>query len=500
MEDYPETGYTYPEPNVEALRERVNDPDNPGNVIDVSPRLKAGERHSKFALTDVGNCERLVEDHARDLVHVGGGKRSSNAGWFVWDGRRFRRDDTDEIMRRAKRTIKILLHEGVELGGEEGARVIKWGRQSQQRTRLEALIALAGSEPEVAHRADELDSDPMLLNLANGTIDLRTGRLRDHDPADLITKLAPVAHDPNATCPTWERCVEQWFVDPDAISYVQRAVGYTLTGDVGEQCMFVPDGRGANGKTTFIETIGDLLGDYGGSVEAVTLTAAASNRSIRSDIARLAGQRLVIASETEKTDRLATALIKQLTGNKRHVARFLYQNEFEFTRRFKIWLDVNHLPQVDDNSHAFWRRLRVVPFPNRFPIDKTLEPRLRAESAGILNWALRGCAAWQEHGLGDPPETIAHATADYRGREEDPLERWIRERIELAPGAFTTNADLHADWITWAENHAIEADESTTELGDGVMVVYGCHGNVRRGKTNNGRGFHGVRLVENTAP
>lgn len=279
-------------------------------------------------------------------------------------------------------------------------RVVKarrdFARRSQSRARLEAAVALAEREPGVPVRPADLDVDPWLLCARNGTVDLTTGALRPHRRGDLITRLAPADYDQNALCPLWERTLVRVLSDPEVRAFVQRSLGYALTGSVREQCVFLWHGGGRNGKATVLEALRHALGDYAAETPAETITAR-NGGGVPSDVARLAGARFVTARETEEGQRLAESLVKQLSGWDTVTARFLFHEWFEFTPVLKLFLATNHLPQVRGTDEGLWRRIHLVPWDQTLSpgeVDKDLPEKLRAESAGILAWAVRGCLEW----------------------------------------------------------------------------------------------------------
>jgi putative DNA primase/helicase len=286
----------------------------------------------------------------------------------------------------------------------------------------------ARSEPGIPVLPGVLDADPFLLNVLNGTLDLRTGQLRPHRREDLITKLAPVRYDEAATCPTWQRSLSRWMHgNEDLIGYLRRVTGYWLTGDVSEQVLWFFHGAGANGKSTFLGTVLAMLGDYG--MQAVSdLLMTKHNETHPTERADLFGRRFVATIETEEGKRMAEALLKQLTGGDKVRARKMRQDFFEFDPRHKIVLAANHKPQVRGTDHAVWRRIKLVPFTVTIPDeekDKQLPEKLKGELPGVLAWAVAGCLEWQRHGLGEPDE-VRQATAAYQA-EQDAVAQFVAE-------------------------------------------------------------------------
>lgn len=445
--------------------------------------LMREKRRAKLPLTDYGNAERLVIEHGHELRHATG------IGWLVWDGRRWQRDPRGkDVTRRMKATVRTLRAEAADLEqGDASKRLFAHADKSEQSARLAAAIGLAESEIEVDAEPADFDADPLLLNVKNGTIDLRTGKLRGHNPGDLITRLAPVEFDADADCPMWLRFLTDVFdEDAELIAYAQRAVGYSLTGETGEQCLFMPYGLGANGKSTFIETVAALLGDYTEHADAASFTTGRAG-SVRTDLAKLAGARFVPAVEIEADARMAEVLVKQLTGGDEIVARKLYQDEFTFRPAFKLWLAVNHLPEVRGDEHAIWRRIRVLPFDVTITRpDQTMPAKLRAELPGILNWALAGCLEWRENGLGQSGR-IDDATARYRA-DSDPLRHFLDACCVVEAGARVDSADLWTAYSEWAERKGIVA---VTRKSFGVTLA--SHG-FEAGRTKQGRFWTGIAL------
>lgn len=357
-------------------------------------------------------------------------------------------------------------------------------------------MELAKSEPGVPVSADQLDAAPWVLNVLNGTLDLRTGQLRPHAREDLLTKLAPVAYDPGALCPTWEAFLSRILAgDVELIRFVQKVIGYSLTGSTQEQCLFILYGAGANGKSTLIQSISALLGDYARQTPTETLLVQRGD-GVRNDLARLQGARFVSAVEVEGGRRLAEALVKQLTGGDTITARFLYGEHFEFQPMFKLWLAVNHRPVVQGTDHAIWRRIRLLPFTVTIPPaeqDKRLAEKLQAELAGILRWAVEGCQAWQREGL-EPPAAVQRATGDYRA-EMDVIAAFIRDCCVLGDKQEVSTSALYAEYVGWCTQVG-ESPVSQKALA-ATLKERGC----TPGRRGGGRLWVGIALLgEETTP
>ena len=374
-------------------------------------------------LTDLGNARRLVHQYGQELRYC------NQRGWFIWDDRRWEPDDTGAVERFAKAAVRGIYNEAGACDDKDlRERIASHAYKSESDSRIKSMITLAKTEPEVVVRLDELDRDPWLLNLNNGTLDLSTGELKPHSRKNLITKLIPIDYYPDAVCPTWLGFLER-ITDgnTELIRFLQKAIGYSLTAITREQCFFILYGNGANGKSTFLNMLSALLGDYGRQTRTETLLVKRGDQ-IPNDIARLAGSRFVCAVETENGRRLAEGLIKQMTGCDRMTARFLHREFFEFEPTFKLWLAVNHKPKVRGSDHAVWRRIRLIPFTVTIPEaerDSDLSAKLRVELPGILAWSVKGCELWQSNGL-KPPKTVAAATEDYR-KEADVIAAFLDE-------------------------------------------------------------------------
>jgi putative DNA primase/helicase len=401
----------------------------------------------RFHLTDTGNGQRFALQHGQWARYC-----FERKSWLLWDGQRWAWDPGDGAMRLAKATARSIYEEAAgEASDERRGKIAAWAVRSESEKALRAMLALAQSEPGIPIRVDALDADGWLLNVDNGTLELKTSTLRPHRREDLITKLVPVAYDPEAGCPRWHAMLDRIFDGRRAvIDFMQRGLGYALTGETIEQVIFLLWGAGANGKTTFLTTAETLLGDYALSTRPETLMARKGD-GIPNDVARLKGARLVIAVEADAGQRLAEGLVKAMTGQDTLSARFLHQEFFEFTPTFKIMIGTNYRPAIRDTSHAMWRRVRLVPFTVTIPDgeqDRHLVETLRGEWAGILAWAVQGCLEWQRAGLGCPEEVRA-ATEEYR-TEMDILGAFLTEKCVRDPAAQIGARDLYQSYEAWA--------------------------------------------------
>jgi putative DNA primase/helicase len=341
------------------------------------------------------------------------------------------------------------------------ARMRKALRKYQQRGGLAAFLQLAAERPPIRMDIRAYDTDPWLLTCANGTLDLRTGTLRAPAAEDLITRAIPVPYDTAVACPRFQQFLREIFPEQtdQVVPFIQRFLGLALTGVVREHRLLLFWGCGSNGKSTLVDVVLGLLGDYSRVTPTTTLLAESQNR-IPNDIARLRGARFVVAQEPEATARLAESLIKSLTGGDRLLGRFLFNEYFEFAPTFKLVLVTNHKPAVRGQDHALWRRIVLLPFtqifhdperphpPDALLQDRSLADTLRQEFPGILAWAVRGCLDWQASGL-SAPELVLEATAAYR-QEQDRLGEFLEDCIERDLEGWESAKALHIRYVTWA--------------------------------------------------
>jgi putative DNA primase/helicase len=401
---------------------------------------------SGFNLTDLGNAERFAAHHGEDVRYCyPWGK------WLVWTGARWKRDDSGRVHRLAKDTVRGIYREAGDTE-DEGSRkeLARHATRSESEPKIRAMLELAKSELPIS--PDELDADPWLLNAENGTVDLRTGELRDHRREDLITKLAPTAYDPTAAAPAWGRFLERVLPGEDLQAFVQRASGYSATGDTSEQVMLINHGTGNNGKSTFQEAIVSALGEY--SMRAPTeMLMAKRSSGVPNDVARLKGARFVTASETEEGRRLAESLVKDLTGQDTISARFMRAEFFDFRPTHKLWLSTNHKPEIRGTDNAIWRRIRLIPWEVIVPPaerDRKLPERFRGELPGILAWIVRGCLEWHRIGL-RAPEEVRRATIEYRA-EMDVLAGFLEECCVVDERERSYSRELYTAYKRWSED------------------------------------------------
>lgn len=357
--------------------------------------------------------------------------------------------------------------------------------RSSTAPKIRAMIDMAKSEPGMTVRLSELDADPMLLGVANGVLDLRKRQLLAPAPGMRVTKRCPVAFDPAATAPNFEAFIQRITRGKPALAaFLQRLAGYTLTGEVNEQCFAFLYGLGRNGKTTFAELLYWLLGDYAVILPTATLTLAKRDPGAASpDLMLLKGRRLALASELEENGRFAEAVIKTMTGGDTLQARNPYGLFASWTPTHKLMVVGNHRPVISGGDHGIWRRVKLIPFEETITdseCDPHLADKLRDEGAGVLNWALAGLRDWQRQGL-NPPSEVKAAGAAYQ-TAMDTLGQWMDEHVDTAPGMTTPTSDLYRAYVTWARqsgfNHPMSRPAFGRRLAErGIPLVKASSGN-----------------------
>ena len=444
-------------------------------------RFTLREGRGAYLCNDAGNAERLADRHGANLRYC-----YPWGSWLVYDGTRWHVDDRGAVVRLAKDTARSIFEEAKEAPDDETAkRLGKWASSSLSESKLRSMISLAQSEPGIPALPEEMDASPDLLNVLNGTIDLRSGELREHRREDLLTKLARVEYDPEARAPVWSAFLERVLPAEDLRSFVRRAAGYSATGDTSEQCLFINHGVGANGKSTFHEAVAAALGDY--AMRAPTdMLLTKRGGAVPNDVARLKGARFVTASETEDGRRLAESLVKDLTGQDTITARFMRAEFFDFRPTHKLHLSTNHKPEIRGTDTAIWRRIRLVPWTVTIPPteqDKKLSEKLRNELPGILAWIVMGCVEWRRGGL-QAPEEVRKATSAYRA-EMDVLASFIEDCCLLRAGASALATPLYVAYKEWCEANGEHIEKQRrfgmrlTERGlrrEKVGGVYKWHG------------------------
>lgn len=422
----------------------------------------------EFHQTDLGNAQAFVAAHGKNIHYCRGLNKDQ---FLIWADNRWIVDERGQVQRWACETVRGGYAYMAELEHSSRNEMFKHLKRSEKADRLNAMINLARHvDKDVPVISTDLDADPWLFNVGNGTIDLRTGELQPHNRKDLITKLAGVDYDATAECRRWMQFLAEVFEnDFELITYIQRMVGYCLTGSVREQMLFILIGKGANGKSVMLETLRKLIGDYGSDTAVTTFTERATDASTVG-LASLYGARMVSAAEGSGEQVWDEALLKKLTGGDPITARHLYCPFITYLPQFKLLVSSNESPRLRGQGYAIKRRVRLIPFNVRFhdpqedllPLrDPNLLSKLEDELPGILNWALSGCLDWQKHGLGMPQ--AVKLNTDKLFSDQDPLLEWLDNRCEMMPGAETTTGELWKDYKDWCANQGRETSFRTSQ-------------------------------------
>lgn len=439
----------------------------------------AEDARAAFDATDVGLAIRL-RDHMN-----GGIKWAVGLGFMVWNGRFWEPGDA---------RVRQALH-------HMGAALLASGKDYERKLALRALTSRSitdimeelPSVPGVRADADAFDRSPDRLSVANGTLNLKTGVLGPHDPEDLITQCLDVEYDPDAECTRWLSFLDEVFPNhPDMPAYIRRLVGYGLTGYTSEQVFVFHHGGGKNGKSVYLDTLLSVFRGVARSTEFTTFEQRTGIGQASPEVAGLRGYRMVMASETEKYNRLAESLVKQLTGGDAITARFLHQNPFTFTPRFLLQVAGNYKPAIVSQDYGIWRRVKLIPWEATFngsQQDSHLPAKLRAEAKGILAWAVRGAQEWAAGGLGEPT-TVVEATQDYR-ESEDRLAEFIETALVVEPGATITPTELRTTYQQWAQDSGLTSKE--TLAGWSISVEMESRGYPKK-RTASRRFHEGIRL------
>lgn len=452
----------------------------PASIVSIHNIGKA----ESFNLTDLGNAGRLVADHGDDLRYC-----YPWGVWLIWDDRRWAVDETGEIHRRAKRTVAGIYREASEAEEKRREELAKHAMRSEAENRIQAMISLAKSEVPVMPQ--DLDASPWLLNTTNGTVNLKTGELQDHRREDLITKIAPVEYDPQASAPTWASTLERVLPSTAVRAFFKKLCGYAISGDVSEHVLPVLYGTGANGKSTILNALLEAAGEYG--MQAAPDLLIAKRGGHPTEVADLFGMRLVASIEVEDGRRLAEALVKSLTGGDKVRARRMRENFWEFDPTHTAFLCTNHKPEVRGTDNAIWRRIRLIPFTETIPPaeqDKKLPTRLRNELPGILAWAVEGCLEWQQEGLTAPDE-VRRATGAYRS-EMDVIGAFLRDECEIGRGYKATLKAVYERYEEWCEEGGERAE---TKRKFNARLTERGQLDDRRSGPGGLREWHGLKLL-----
>lgn len=409
-----------------------------------------------YSFDDTGNADRMYDLFSNELKYCYADKH-----WYYYDGRKWCEDNTGTYGRLADKAVEAMKEESKLYESDEDDEMAKQFAKHMKASRSnkakKAMLA------ELMHRVPitpaQMDKHTFAFNTPAGVLDLKTGHLWEHRPDQYITKMAKVDYTDKADCPLWLSFLSEIFgSDKDLIRYVQKAVGYSMTGSIDEQGIFFLFGTGRNGKSTFLNIVRSIMGSYAANIQPETIMVKPASGSANSDIARLKGARFVTSAEPNEGMRLNEGLIKQLTGDDPVTARKLYGDEFEFKPEFKLWIATNHKPIIRGTDTGIWRRIHLIPFTVQIPddkVDRQLSYKLRSELPGIMKWAVNGCILWRTEGL-HMPRAVLDAVKEYRG-EMDVVGSFIESCCrEVEQGEIEASL-LYAEYARWArENNEYE--------------------------------------------
>jgi putative DNA primase/helicase len=392
-----------------------------------------------------------VKRHGANLIYC-----HEIGSWYFWDGKHWVRDTVGKALKLAKETIRdLIIRVKSDPQAENSEKRLKFLVRAETSAKFESILKLA--KPDLAINTQLFDNDLCLLNVQNGTIDLRTGELLEHNKENYQTKIAGTHYDPQAKCDLFESFLNTIFNgDSKLIAFLKRVLGYSLTGLNSEQCWFLLYGTGANGKSTLVNIIRYIMGDYSSYTPADTFQLSFGDR-IRNDLARLRGSRFISASEPDKTKKLDTELLKSFTGGESVTSRYLHKEFFEYNPTGKLFISANHYPSVNANDHGFWRRVKMIPFNVTIPLEdrkKDFELKFRTESAGILRWMVEGCVERFKTGL-ELPESVIEATSGYKD-DMDVLSDFLAAPcVEIDSEKNVKKIDLFSYYSNWLNDKGI---------------------------------------------
>ena len=426
----------------------------------------------QYTYDDTGNAERLKDLFGENIRYS-----YTNKCWMFFNGKKWVDDNVGAIKKIADKVAEIMKNETItvdeDMEDKEKQAIKKAFERNVKSVRSNKgkTAMIKECEHLVSITLESIDNNKSLLNIDNGIIDLVTGELCSHDKSKLMTKISNVEYTDTQDCPLWENFLSDIFDgDKELIKYIQKAIGYSLTGSTVEQCAFFMYGTGRNGKSTFLDVVTEIMGDYAVNIQPETIMVKpGGSGNASSDIARLKGARLATCAEPNEGVRLNEGLIKQLTGGDKVTARRLYGHEFEFVPEFKLWMSTNHKPIIRGTDIGIWRRIHLIPFIVSIPeekVNKNLPLQLKQEYPAILKWAVDGALMWRREGL-KIPEAICDATKGYKS-EMDVISAWIDECCVLEANSYEKASDLFASYLRWAgENN--EYKMSSTKFGREIV-------------------------------
>ena len=403
-------------------------------------------------MTDLGSAYKLVELAEENIRFLVG------TGWLIYNGKYWEKDLQFKLDQKTESVATWMRRQAAEMDGNKAQDALwKWAKYIASNHGMKNLQERAKRLAGVALLPDELNRDKWKLNCLNGTFDFKTGELHPHNRDDYISEICPVEYKPEAKSDLWEKFLTRVLPDEQVRRYIQKAIGYSATGSTELEKLFFTWGKPATGKSTFLEAVKGTLGTYAATADFDTfIKRERFSGAPRTDIAALAGKRFIPSIEVEEGERMAEALICQLTGGDTIRARFLYQESFEFKPQLKLWLCANTRPSISGTESAIWRRLvqlpftEVIPESEQNPAVKTELTNVEVSGAAVLAWIVKGCLLWQDEGL-EAPEAVRVTTADYRA-EQDRLIGFLEECCVIGEGKTVKNAHIYKAYQNWAKD------------------------------------------------
>ena len=483
---------------IATLNKAINDTVNTFNSRDAEAENvygfnKVSESKEKVpprSWDDMGMAQRFLDQLPHSFLYS-----MTDKMWYAYNGSYWEQDNQGLIEKAADEVINNLKNEPLVIQDDADKDKVQnaWQKFIKgERSRSSKVNMINEIKHLVPVLHSQWDKEKMMLNTPSGYIDLTNGTLHDHDYKKMFTQETGVDYTEKVDCPLWIEFLNQTFQnDQELIHFIQKIVGYSLTGSNAEQVMFILFGNGRNGKSVLLNIIKYISGSYAKTMNATTIMQKHNNsgQGPTSDIARLEGARLVVSSEANEGDRIDESLIKQMTGGDTLVARYSYGRDFEFDPVFKLWMATNHMPKIYGTDEGIWRRLIIIPFTHTVKkenIDKNLEDKLKAESMGILKWAIDGAMMWQREGL-NPPEVIKQASQDYR-EEMDVIEAFISECCVIGNDYKIKASELFDAYKKWADETNNWEGMSNTKFGMEISKRF------KKKKTMHGIFYYGVDL------
>ncbi|RIL22687.1 DNA primase [Staphylococcus gallinarum] len=454
--------------------------------------IKPAKKDKRYSYDDTGNAERLKDLFGENIRY-----NYTSKSWMYYDGKRWKNDDTgrmkiltDKVVDNMKNE-KLFVADGIDKEDMEKYRYRHW---KDSRNHNKKVNMMKECEHLLPVRNETFDNDFNLFNVQNGYINLKEGQINEHERENYFTKISNVEYTDKADCPKWDEFLDDIFLgNQELVKFIQRAVGYSLSGYTSEQVLFVLYGNGRNGKSVFLDILNEIFGNYATNIQPQAIMASKNQSDASPEIAKLDGARLVTTTEPNEGERFDEGLLKQITGGDKVSARKLYENEFEFTPQFKLWMATNHKPYVRGRDEGIWRRFIIIPFDKQIPlheIDRDLTKKLKRELPAIMRWCVDGFLEWQRIGLSEPA-IIKEQRDEYR-TEMDSIAAFIEECCVVKSDEKVKASLLFEAYDNWAkENH--QHRMSSTKFGKEMAIKF-------TKKTSNGVKYYGVNLEQDYNP